>query len=124
MYPWRHVVRLTKCWMICAKRSIVCGVCSLIWKLSNLKCLGIWVKYANELKMNKSPWKWFNSTKFMGCSLCSKNFTTSRDWAGMSGTGSHVIREGVYCSDCEVRLWTRENRIPALILPSFMTLSD
>lgn len=79
-------------WMLGAKSSVVCRVWFLVWKLSNTKWLTIWIKCANELKVNKRSWKLFKSTTFMECSLCSRHFTTNRSLAGMDGTGVHRTR--------------------------------
>lgn len=91
MYQWRHVVRLTRCRVLCAKSTIMYELQSSSLKLCNSKCLGIWVKCANELKMNKSSWILFNAylTEWIECSLCSKHFTTSKDWAELGGTEVH-----------------------------------
>lgn len=42
-----------------------CGLCSVIWKLSNQKCLNFCVKCVNEFKINKCLWKLLNSMKLM-----------------------------------------------------------
>lgn len=76
--------------------GVLCGACSLIWTLSNLKWLVIWVKCANELNMNKSSWKLFNGTKFLKCPLCSKHFTVNRSWAGVGGVHGGVWAAGVH----------------------------
>ena len=91
MYQWRQVVSLTRCWNLFAKSSVVCGVCSLIWKLSNLKWLKFGVKCINELKINESLWKLINAMKFMECSLYSKHLTPSRGGAEVDVTGMHRI---------------------------------
>lgn len=87
--------------MLFAKSSVERGVCSLIWKLSNLKWLKFGIKCINELEMKielkkwtqtESLWKlsnWWNvhcTNEPIGTMYqCSKDLTR-RGWAGLDVT--------------------------------------